>query len=108
MECFVFRFAGQFVDKSICFVNAPAPIAFPVSQRFGFADAGIAVAFYVFDESINSLEGLFVFKLPAGIFIPSTRGKGDGHELSPFYDSISSRICPSPRSSERMDSASTR
>ena len=107
-ERFVFRFAGELVDEPICFVDASAPVAIPVSQRFGLADTGIAVAFNVFDESIDPLEGLFVFKLPAGIFIPGARRKGDGHKLSPLYASISSRICPSPRSSERIDSASTR
>ena len=50
-------FAGQLVDKAIGVVDASAPVAVKVLQRFGLADAGVAIAFNVFDEGIDARQG---------------------------------------------------
>ena len=100
-------FAGQLVDETVGVVDAATPVAVKVLQRFGLADAGVAVALNVLDEGVDALQGLLVFQLPARVFIPGAWGEDDLHRGLP-YASMSSWACPLPRSSERIDFARTR
>ena len=100
-------FAGQLVDETVGVGDAATPEAVKVLQRFGLADAGVAAAHNVLDEGIDALQGLFVFQLPARVFIPGAWGEDDLHRGFP-YASMSSWACPLPRSSERIDFARTR
>ena len=100
-------FAGQLVDETVGVVDAATPVAVKVLQRFGLADAGVAVALNVLDEGIDALQGFLVFQLPARVFIPGAWGEDDLHRGFP-YASMSSWACPLPRSSERIDFARTR
>ena len=106
-ELLRFAFADELVDEAIGVVDASAPVAVKVLQRLGLADASVAIAFNVFDEGIDALQGFLVLKLPAGVFVPGARRKDDLHEGAP-YASMSSWACPSPHSRERMDSARAR
>ena len=68
-------FAGQLVDETVGVVDAVTPEAVKVLQRFGLADAGVAVALNVLDEGVDALQGLLVFQLPARVFIPGAWGE---------------------------------
>ena len=69
--------AFQFVDQTIGFVDAAAPIAVPAAQGFGFAKARVAVALDVLDKKVDALEGLFVLQLPLGVFLPGAGREKD-------------------------------
>ena len=100
--------AADFVDKTIRIVNPTAPVAIPIFQWFWFSDAVIAIALNVLNEGVDPLQSFFILKLPSGVFVPCARREGDCHFASSNYASIRSCTWPSPRSSERMDSASIR
>lgn len=102
-----FAFAGNLVDKAVGVVDASAPVAIPVLERFGLADSRVPIALNILNERVDPLQSLLVFKLPARVFVPSAGRKDDLHKETP-YASISSWTLPSPRSKERMDSLSTR
>lgn len=74
--------AFEFVDQAVGVVDAAAPEAFPGAQGFGFAQAGMAVALDVLDQEIDAFEGLFVFLLPLGVFLPGAGRKQDVHGAS--------------------------
>lgn len=70
------------VHKPIGVIDTAAPEAIEVFQGFWLADACVAVPFNVLDECVDSLQCLFVFKLPSRVFIPSARREGDVHAIS--------------------------
>ena len=60
-------------DDSVLLVNADAPPARKVAfERFWFPNAIVTVALYALQKLIDALDGLFVARLPLGIFRPGS------------------------------------
>ena len=74
-----FAVANQAINETICLVYAATPIAVEVFQGFRLADARVPVSLNVLDKRVDAFQRLFVFKLPACIFIPGAGRKDDVH-----------------------------
>ena len=98
----------ELVHKSMLVVYASAPVTIRIPKRLRFANAGVAVALYVLDEQIYSLEDFLVLQLPSRVFISGARRESEIHVNRLSYGSISSCRCPSPRSIDAIDSRRTR
>ena len=98
----------ELVHETMLVIDTPTPVAVHIPKRFRFANARVAVAFNVLDEQVDPLENFLVLQLPSSVFVPGAWRKCEIHGSLPFYTSMSLCRCPSPRSSDSIDSRRTR
>ena len=81
--------ASKLVDETMLVVDSTAPVTIPVAERLRLADASVSIAFNVLDEQIDSLQNLFVLKLPARVLIPCAwREYGSGTSVTTSNGSL--------------------
>ena len=60
-------------NKAVGVVNSDTPFAGQIAfERFGFSDAGVAVALNVLYQKIYSTERFFILRLPVFVVAPCT------------------------------------
>src|ERR1051325_926967 len=72
---------GEAIHDAVLLINPPRPPPGQrVTQRFGFADAGVRIAFDVLQQFVNPPDDLFVRLLPVLVIFPRLIREDQVHE----------------------------